>query len=393
MGAIAWEAITAAFTPSARIEKVDAATITARMRAGGLIVDPDSNPAGFRPGDALEAVIRRNDRTGEPAKGVGISTALWTAMVVKERENSLLRCDMYTGIRGAIPTRGGPRTERLVFRARPRFDHTDLVLESRTKDSQPLEGFEIFSRPAGTEENNLLGRTDWRGVLEIPILEKSAVQTLYIRSGGKVVAKLPLISGLDQRASIRLPDDGRRLHAEGLVAAMQSRLTDLVARTQIHAARIRAKIKQGKPADAQPLLEEMRTFETRADLLKELDDYVANVRSPDKATQFRIDKLFGEARKLLAGFLDPQLVNQLKAEIDKAIKNPTPDETVQPVAPTPEPTPTPPAATTPTPAPVQPMGTTPMPPIPGVQQPMTSPPPAVRPANDPPMKDPLKTGL
>ena len=339
LGAVAWEAIQSVFTPNVRIEKVVETTVTARMRAGGLIVDPETNPAGFRPGEALAAVVRRNDRAGEPLKGAGIQMAPWTALLVTERENSLLRCELHSGVRFAIPSRGGPRTERLAFRATPRYPATDLVLEARTKDSQPLEGFDVFSRLPGAETNDLIGRTDWRGMLPIPVSNKSPVQVLYIRSGGKVMAKLPIIAGFEPSAAIRLPDDGRRLHAEGLVAAMQSRVTDLVARREIHAARIRSRIKAAKLDEARKLLEELRGFETRADLLKELDDYVATVKSPDRSTQFRIDKLFADVRKLLAKFLDPQLPVRLGEEIAQAANvpppAPEPPQEPQPVEPAP----------------------------------------------------------
>src|SRR5205823_5302502 len=123
------DAIAEAFTPLARIELVGDRNISARLRAGGLIFSSNS-PAMVEPGMVLRPIIRRNDRTGQPAKN-GIQAIPWSYLTVEERHNSTLECTLRSGYRAAIPARGGVRIERLALVVRPRLDATRLVLRSR----------------------------------------------------------------------------------------------------------------------------------------------------------------------------------------------------------------------------------------------------------------------
>ena len=101
-----WDLIAANFTPLVRIERVTDEQLVARLRAGGLVVDPASS-ALVEKGMVLRPVIRRNDRSGQPAKVGGISALPWTLLRVEARTDSLLDCQMFSGYRGAIPSRGG----------------------------------------------------------------------------------------------------------------------------------------------------------------------------------------------------------------------------------------------------------------------------------------------
>jgi hypothetical protein len=312
----AWDAIAAVFTPVARIETVDGATVTARVRAGGLIVDPAS-PALIDAGAALRAVVRRNDRSGEPAKG-GIQPIPWTLLAVNQRSDALLTCQMYSGYRAAIPTRGGVRTERLALVVRPHFPATKLVLQSRTVPPYPLTGYQVHVRPATDTETEPVGTTDWRGAIDLPAGD-GALKIFIIKSGNQLLARLPLVPGQAEQLEAPLSDDDIRLQAEGAVAALTSRALDLVARREILAIRFRARIKERKFDEAQALLDEFRKLETRLDLGRALDAEQQQLRGADKLTQSRVDKLLAEARKLL--LLKPladDLVNSLAAELAKA---------------------------------------------------------------------------
>lgn len=333
-GIALWDLIAASFTPLAKIERVSDDQITARLRAGGLIVhrylpnqdapDQDSaqpeapSPALIDKGHALRPVIRRNDRTGQPAKVGGISAVPWTLLRVEARDHSLLTCQMFSGYRGAVPSRGGVRLERLALLVSPRWDSTRIVLESRGDDPKRLAGYDVYSRSPDETEPVLLGSTDGFGSLELPRTGGS-LQLLYVKNGRQLLARLPILPGQAPELTAQMADDEARLQAEGFVMALQSRALDLVARREIIAARLRARLKEGKLSDAQALLEEYRKLETRIDLRRALDEAVQGLVAGDRLTQARIDKLLADAGKLLNNSkLSDELLQQLTREVAAA---------------------------------------------------------------------------
>jgi hypothetical protein len=310
------DALSESFTPLARIEQVDDRTLVARLRAAGLIENPAS-PALIEPGMVLRPVIRRNDRAGLPAKG-GIQPIPWSFLTVEKRRDAILDCTLRSGYRAAIPPRGGARIERLALLVRPRHESTTLVLRSRSDADKPLVGYEIHRRLKDGDKTELLGITDDRGSLVVPPGDGS-LETLVVKNGKQLLARLPLVPGYDQTLTASVVDDEGRLAAEGFVAALSSRVLDLVARREILAARIRARVKEGKTDDAQRLLDEFRKLETRTDLNRELDRFRQQVATNDKQTQQRIDKVFTDAQKLLLlRPLSDELLTQLTREVTGA---------------------------------------------------------------------------
>ncbi|WP_254510706.1 hypothetical protein [Anatilimnocola floriformis] len=351
-----WDGIVTAFTPIARIERVNGNELAARTRAGGLITTEDS-PAWIRKNVALRPVLRRNDRNGEPAAG-GISILPWTMLNVLEQSGPQLSCKLQTGYRSPIPAKGTARLERLALLVKPQFPSTVLHLRSRDASASPLAGYEIW-RKTGDTDAERIGATDWRGDIELPQAETAALQTLLVKSGNQLLARLPLVPGQQPQLEAAVVNDDGRLQAEGFIASLQSKIMDLEARRQISAVRIRAKIKDDKLDDAQKMFEEFRNLETRSDLSRMLDKQI--IKSVDPTTQKRIDKMLVDARTLLSKFLDPELGNAMQRELLAAKKPATPAKGV-----------TPPKAATPTPAPA-PMPTTPATPMPTTPMPTTPP--------------------
>lgn len=292
------DALAESFTPIARIEIVDDGKLSARLRAGGLITDPDS-PANVEPGMILRPVIRRNDRDGQPAKG-GIQAIPWSYMSVDDKHDATLECTLRSGFRAAIPARGGVRIQRLALLVRPRREATRLTLRSRGDKSKPLAGYEIHRRLDGeTQETQLLGQTNSRGELLIPRTDSAKLETLVVKNGQQLLARLPLVPGYEESLTAYVVDDDGRLAAEGFIAALTSRVIDLVARREILAAQIRARVKDNKLDEAQKLLDDFRRLSTRADLTRDLDQFRQQVATTDKTTQQRIDRVFADAQKLL----------------------------------------------------------------------------------------------
>lgn len=315
-----WDLVAASFVPVAKIETIVKNDITARVRAGGLITDPGS-PALIQPGDALRPIIRRNERTGALAKN-GIQPVAWTILSVQSREDALLNCTIASGYRTPIPTRASARMERLAVVARPRLPATTVILQSRGKDPHPLTGYEVYVKGVDDKPTELLGVTDWRGSIEIPRGDVP-VRTLYVKNGNQLLARLPLVPGDEREAVATTIEDDYRLQTEGFLIALQGRVTDLVARREILAARLRKRISEDKLDDAESLLEEYRQLEGRDDLIRDVDKQQGIIADNDalldKLTKARINKLMGEARTLLQNkYLDPETKNILAKEVEQA---------------------------------------------------------------------------
>ncbi|HZL90911.1 MAG TPA: hypothetical protein VFB96_21275 [Pirellulaceae bacterium] len=313
---VAWDAIVESFTPLAKVESVAEKQVQLRVRAGGLVTD-SASPAMIQPGQVLKPVIRRNDKSGQPTKN-GIQPLDWTLLSVQDRSDALIVCNLHSGFRTPIPVRGGARTERLAFLAKPRHGSTRIVLTARSDPQRRLSGYEVFVKGQGKDETFLLGVTDWDGAVEI---DRSDVnfRMLYVRNGGQLLARLPMSPGFERELVAKTIEDDSRLQAEGFVLALQGRTMDLVAQREILVIQIRARIKEKKFDTARQLLEQFRTLDTRDDLIRDLDAQQQAVNSDDALTRQRIAKLFGDARNMLQDkHLDPELISVLQRELAAA---------------------------------------------------------------------------
>lgn len=317
IGLAAWDAILGSFTPLAKVESVEDKSVRLRVRAGGLLIDPAS-PALIQPGHVLKPVLRRNDKSGQPTRN-GIQPLDWTLLTVENRTDSLLRSTLHSGFRAPIPTRGSARLERLAYLAKPRYGSTRIVLAARKDIERRLSGYEVFVKGQGDDETYLLGTTDWQGAVEI---ERADVnfRMLYVRNGGQLLARLPLSPGFERELLAKTVEDDARLQAEGFVLALQGRTVDLVGQREILVSQFRSFLKKGDHSQARELLERFRTLDTREDLVADLNAQQQSVTSSDPLTQKRIDKLFGDARKMLQNkFLDPEMINVLQRELNTAV--------------------------------------------------------------------------
>jgi hypothetical protein len=308
-------ALDEAFTPLVRIESSKGKEAQVRVRGGGLLTR-ERSPAEIGDEAVLLPIIRRNDRLGEPMVN-GIQAAPWTFLTITGRKGSVLQCQIHSGMGSPLGGRASSRTVKLALVARPKGDRTDLVLETQGDDPQPLDGYEIYAKDPETEESERIGMTDWRGTVHLR-RSKQPLLIYYVRNGGRLLARLPIVPGLEAQVTAQVINDDQRLQAEGFVKGLQNRVMDLVARRELYIARFRRHLKQKEFAEAQALLEEFRGLQTRADLARQIDQQEQRVRSPDRRVQARIDQLFSDTRQLLTKFLDPRTANTLTEELLQA---------------------------------------------------------------------------
>jgi len=311
----AFAAVADAFSPLGRIEMPKIREAQVRIRAGGLIID-DSSPSQIHDHDILLPIIRRNDRLGEPLKA-GVQVIPWTFMTINDRHGAVLHCRVHSGMHSAIGGRSSSRTVKLTLVAKPRGETTALRVHTRDESPMPLGGYEIRAKDPETEKSELLGKTDWRGMLEV-VKAEGPLRILYVRNGGRLLARLPTVPGLDPELTVQVSNDDLRLEVEGFVKGLQTKVMDLVARRHLYEARIRRHMKKKEFDKATELHEKFSNLETRSDLLRQLRDQEQRVKAPDKRVQAKIDQLFKDTSQLLSKFLDPDTARNLGEELEKA---------------------------------------------------------------------------
>ncbi len=306
-----------AFSPVGKVEKAKGKSATLRIRAGGLILRPE-NPAAMDVGSVLAPVIRRNNRYGKPRKN-GITAPPWTYIVGQEHIRTRLECLVMSGVRSPISGRSGRKTEKVGILVRPPSGTTQLRLVARKTPHGPLVGYDIYEKAAQDGKPLYVGRTDWRGVLDIGQGD-TTMRVLYVKNGDRLLARLPLVPG--ERASVeaQVPNDDERLAVVGFVTGLQSSIVDLVAQREVLAVRIRKEIAKSQLDKAQKLMEKFRALPTPDDLSRKLEQQrsLRRQEATDKRSQERVDKLYGETRALLAKYLSGNMAATLSAELLKA---------------------------------------------------------------------------
>jgi hypothetical protein len=297
-----------------------------------LIESPES-PAYLPDKTVLLPVVRFNDRRGLPREN-GIQIAPWSFLAPQERVAAgRVECELAAGVSAALGGRSSSRIEKYGLAAPVRHDKTEVIVRSRParndpEPPQPLSGYEVHERLPGAQELTFVARTDWRGAVEIGKTAQP-VRMLYVKNGGRVLSKFPVVPGLTPVVEVNVMNDDRRLEVEGFVNAMQSRIMDLVVAREVLAVRIRKRIADAKldraTADkkldeATALLAELRALPTRDQVQAQLDQEAARQRNfpTDPATQQRINAHFGEARALISKYLEPTLILTLERELRQA---------------------------------------------------------------------------
>ena len=337
---VAHETFTAladAFAPLARIERIDGKTAFCRVRAGGLIQENESSPIAIRRGDVLRPMYRRNNREGQP---ILLQVIPWTFLHVSSNTGTLLNCNVHTGIRSPLRGRSTSRTQRYGLGIRPVHARTQLQLNSTNDTAQTLTGYDIYSKdpvlettaePSSKQPKTLppyFGRSDWRGIVEIP-KGKIPLRIIYVKNGNNLLARLPIVPGLEELQIAEMRNDDPRLLAEDYTRQIHARVIGLVTARQLIVARVEQRVKDQKNDEAKTLIEELRQLPTRDDIAAMIEDYQNRVaaeidrfpatkarsRQDLNNTQGKIDRLFGNVRALLDQFLDPNLVEDLEQKV------------------------------------------------------------------------------
>lgn len=309
-----------AFAPSVRIDNAGQKNAFGLVRASGLIIT-DQSPGLFSPGEVLIPLVRKNDRNGNPFL---IGPIDWAYLVVEESEGTGVEMGFYAGRSGGLQGRKNNRTFRTAIKAKPQRDHSILRLHAQGKPQEPLIGYEIYEKELKSKSMSFIGRTDWSGRLKVDRSD-DPLRLLYVKNGGAVLARLPLVPGLQPVAIADLRGDDLRLQAEAYIRGVQNSIIDLVAVRELFKARIQLRLQRGELDKAQELMEVLReqpSNEALADDMGKKQSVYLKLLEKEGANQRRqVDQMFTTTRDLLAQHINPKLIRDLETDIIKAAKN------------------------------------------------------------------------
>jgi len=328
-----FRAVAQAFVPVARILEVDESNVRALLRAGGLlVVDKDGvlttnkeSPAWIPENAVLIPVMRRTLRKKVKGKVQAVqetSIVEWTFANVDQvdlaKEPELV-CTIYSAMRAPLGGKRGSRNQRTLRLAKPNLDATALYLTNRDKEPKPVAGYEIYSVLPGAKESKLLGTTDWEGSIALE-RGSSSLQILYVRSGSRVLARLPVVPGLYGTLTAKMFSDDVRLRAEGIVRGMQNNLLNLIATRQSLSVQTRAALEKKEVDKANLLMDEFRKLETGSAFFVKLEEQAKGLEGKDAREQEKISAMFNELRRLVGEHLSPELNTTLTREVEH-VKN------------------------------------------------------------------------
>jgi len=302
--------ITRAFAPTVRVEDAATNTVTGRVRAAGLIIDPRS-PAAIQKDDFLQPAIRKNDRSGNP---IILEALDWAYLHVSEVDGPKLKMKLHAGRMGGLQGSKNRRTHRLAFRIRPYYPNTVIRLHAQKEPDEPLQGYELYEKELNGSAFTFVGRTDWDGRF---VLEKSdqPMRLLYVKNGGAVLAKLPCVPGQDPLATADIRGDDMRLQAEAYIRGVQNAIIDLVALRKLLAARIRMRLEKGKIEEARELLEALREQPTYEILSTDMRKKRTAMQSDVNQQVAMINQLFDQTRTMLVKHINEQIIRELEADV------------------------------------------------------------------------------
>jgi hypothetical protein len=169
-----------------------------------------------------------------------------------------------------------------------------------------------------------IGRTDWNGRLHVEQTE-DPLRLLYVKNGGAVLARLPVVPGFTPFEKADLAGDDMRLEAEAYIRGVENAIVDLVAIRKLLAARVRLRLYKGQMEKAEELvnlLREQPSNEKLAnDMGKKQTKYLKAIGTRNANQRRKVDDMFKITRELLGKLINPRDLRILEEDLLLAKKN------------------------------------------------------------------------
>ncbi len=255
----------------------------------------------------------------------------------EEDTRTSVRMEYYSGRAGGLQGRQNDRTFRRALLVRPRGEETRIRLHAKGDPDFPLIGYELYEKELYSKKMTFIGRTDWNGRLDITKTD-DPLRLLYVKNGGAVLARLPIVVGYEDYASADLTGDDMRLQAEAYVNGVANAIIDLVAIRKLLGARIRNRLKKGQMKEAKELLVALRDQPTKdilsGDLEKKQAYFLKAVGSRNANGRKKVDNMFSSTREMLDSQITQKDIRDIEEDIIRAESHggKLPDDPVDPDA-------------------------------------------------------------
>jgi hypothetical protein len=184
---------------------------------------------------------------------------------------------------------------------------------------------EVLNRVPTSEDpvdDRLQLLTDRRGSIVITADPAHPLQHVLVHSGKALLARVPLIPGLEETMTLGIPDDSARLSVEGSLSVLEGELIDAVARRSMLMARARRAAKARNWEDVAQFVEQLDSVPD----YEQFRQRVASVQVPavqsardlgDKVAESRIKKMCSELQEAASGHLDFEQIREFRIEMDE----------------------------------------------------------------------------
>ena len=277
------------------------------------------SPIYIRDDDRFLPIIRLTDRKGELVK---LQPIEFTYLTSERKDGADLRASIESNRRAPLSQRKSKRSQKLALVIRPPERSTRVFLVSDDKDRTPMEGFEVWARSpeAPVEDKILLGKTDWRGSIDIPP-DSEGLRLILIKRGERGLRRLPIMPGLYDSVESTLPNDETRLYAQGVVRGLENEILSMVIQRTVFEADAKKGIEDKNMEFIKKSLNQLEDLSI-SEMLEELTDQELKLkaRTSNGSELAYITRRFGSLRTILNERLQASDENLLSNEYEEMRK-------------------------------------------------------------------------
>ncbi len=172
----------------------------------------------------------------------------------------------------------------------------------------------MLATAPGAAAEKFIGRTDRSGFVRIPPGEP-ALRILLVKQGQQLLARLPLVTGLEPEMVVSVTGDPGRLAAERFLLATRDLLIDTAARRELLIGRIRNHLERDEAAKARKLQAELKSLATEERLIAEIEIQERQLWPKGRPAAGPLVADFTELRGLVQKHLAKGPIDELDSEL------------------------------------------------------------------------------
>ena len=319
------------FRPTALIEQVEGQSVRMRLHSGELrAADPAFTQ--LKKQDLLIPMLIFRDKSLNVER---VQVIPWTYVSVDEVDGLTVSGTVQSGLKLPLNGKRRNRVDTLFVTARPQFPSTQIQLLTQSASPIVLSGHRIEVRSEPTQPRPLKDGhgdhlpqtllvellTDRRGQTNVTPVPDVPLVWLFVYSGDQLLARVPVIPGLESHMKLQVPDDATRLMAEADLQMLQGEVVDAVALRNTAFATIRAAAKRDDWKTVNQKIALLKARPDTASLSDRLNAVrvvavAAAKRRKDRATEVRINRICDDTAVLIRAHLSEEKVRLLIEEME-----------------------------------------------------------------------------